>query len=265
MKRVVSAVVFIPLFFVVVAWGPPVAFFALVAAATGLGLWEFFELADASGARVVRGAGMVGGLSLTAGLYMGRPGLVLAALALAVIYPLSRLLVTEGSNGRALAGSAATCFGAVYVGGLLGYTLLLRGLSYGRRAVFLLVAVVWLHDTLAYYGGRTWGKRPLAPGISRGKTVEGTYCGMGGALLGALIARLTFLPALSAWGVLVIGLAGGAAAELGDLAESIIKRAAGKKDSGWMVPGHGGILDRLDSILFAAPCLYYGLLWTVGG
>jgi phosphatidate cytidylyltransferase len=263
-KRVLSSVVFIPLFVVIVAWGPPVAFFALVALATGLGLWEFYSLAEAWGMPVARGVGLVGGLSLATGLYMFRPGLVLAAVALVVFVPLCMFIIRKGSNGEALAGSAATCFGTIYVAGLLGYTLLLRNLSYGRRAIFLLVAIVWCHDILAYYCGRAWGKRPLAPGLSQGKTWEGTYCGLAGGLLGALVAWVTFLPALSAVGVLLLGLATGVAAELGDLAESMVKRSAGAKDSGWMIPGHGGILDRLDSLLFAAPCLYYGLLWFVG-
>jgi phosphatidate cytidylyltransferase len=257
--------VFIPIFVLIVAWAPPVAFFALVVVATALGLWEFFSLAEAWGAPVDRGVGLIGGLSLTAGLYLARPGLVLAALALVVLVPLGRSILVEGSNGKALSGSSATCFGTVYVSALLGYSLLLRSLSYGRRAVLLLVAIVWCHDVLAYYCGRAWGKRPLAPSLSKGKTWEGTYCGLAGGLLGALLARLTFLPALSAGGVLVLGLAGGVAAELGDLAESMIKRSAKEKDSGWIVPGHGGILDRLDSLLFAAPIIYYGLLWTVGG
>lgn len=265
MKRVLSAAVFIPIFVLIVAWGSAGAFFALVAAAVGLGLWEFYGLIESWGVPVARGAGIVGGLSLVTGLHLGRPGLVLAAVALVVLVPLCRFLVVLGANGRVLVGSAVTCFGAMYVAGLLGYAVLLRALPYGRRAVFVLVLMVWLHDTFAYYGGRAWGRRPLAPALSGGKTVEGTYVGLAGSLLGALVAHLTFLPALGAGGVVVLGLAVGAAAELGDLSESLIKRAAGAKDSGWIVPGHGGILDRLDSLLFAAPCTYYGLLWVVGG
>lgn len=265
MKRVLSAAVFIPIFVLVVAWGSAGAFFVLVAGAIGLGLWEFYDLIESWGTPVARGAGIVGGLSLATGLYLGRPGLVLAAVALVVLVPLCRFLVSRGANGEALVGSALTCFGAIYVAGLLGYVVLLRALPYGRRAVFLLVLMVWLHDTLAYYGGRTWGRRPLAPALSAGKTVEGTYIGLAGSILGALVARLTFLPELGAVAVVVLGLAVGVAAELGDLAESLIKRSTGAKDSGWIIPGHGGILDRLDSLLFAAPCTYYGLLLVVGG
>ncbi|MFQ6672099.1 MAG: phosphatidate cytidylyltransferase, partial [Candidatus Tectimicrobiota bacterium] len=128
MKRVLSAAVFIPIFVLIVAWGPPGAFFALVAVATGLGLWEFYNLVEAWGTPVSRGAGLVGGLSLATGLYLGRPGLVLAAVALTVLGPLCRFIAGQRADGQAVAGSAATCFGAMYVAGLLGYTLLLRNL-----------------------------------------------------------------------------------------------------------------------------------------
>ena len=166
MKRVLSAAVFIPIFVLVVAWGSAGAFFVLVAGAIGLGLWEFYDLIESWGTPVARGAGIVGGLSLATGLYLGRPGLVLAAVALVVLVPLCQFLVSRGANGKALVGSALTCFGAIYVAGLLGYVVLLRALPYGQRAVFLLVLMVWLHDTLAYYGGRVWGRRPLAPALS---------------------------------------------------------------------------------------------------
>jgi len=160
---------------------------------------------------------------------------------------------------------SVTCFGLFYVPYLFGYLLLLRGLETGRTWVFFLFLTVWAGDTGAYYIGTRYGKRKLFPKVSPKKTLEGSA----GGLLCSLIAgggmQLFFsLPLRGVMSMACLGAGLGLIGQIGDLAESILKRSSGIKDSGVLFPGHGGVLDRFDSILFAAPALYYLLLSGIG-
>ena len=152
---------------------------------------------------------------------------------------------------------ALTISGLLYVPLLLGHLVPLRELPHGVQWIFLLLLLVMSGDTGAYYVGRSFGRRKLYQLVSPNKSVEGAMGGLAGSLLGGIVAGMTFFPELtlvdSALTALVIGPLG----QSGDLFESLLKRSFGVKDSGTMIPGHGGILDRLDSILFAAPALYY--------
>ncbi len=123
--------------------------------------------------------------------------------------------------------------------------------------------MVWTSDTAAYYIGTTFGRRPLAPRVSPKKTVEGAVGGVMGALLAAFVASVWFYRRLSVLDCVVLGLALGTIGLLGDLVESMLKRGAGMKDSASLVPGHGGILDRVDSLLYAGPVLYYYYLFAM--
>jgi len=151
---------------------------------------------------------------------------------------------------------AYTLLGAVYVGGLLGFFLLLRALPQGAALIYFIFFVVWTGDAAGYFVGRALGRRRLAPKISPGKTVAGAVANTLGGVVGGLLAKLWFLDALS-WGHgLLAALICGIIGQLGDLFESFLKRCAGAKDSGAWIPGHGGVLDRIDSLLFAAPAFY---------
>ncbi len=143
--------------------------------------------------------------------------------------------------------------GAVYPGLLLSSLVRLRQFERGEWWVVLALTVTWLNDTCAYFAGRAFGKRKLAERVSPSKTWEGAIGGGLGSVAGALVVQHYWLPQLAPWGAALIG--GGAAVlgPLGDLAESMLKRAYGAKDSGRLLPGHGGILDRLDALLFNAP------------
>jgi len=152
---------------------------------------------------------------------------------------------------------AITVSGLLYVPLLLGHLVLTRELLHGVQWVFLLLLLVMSGDTAAYYVGRSLGRRKLYPLVSPNKSVEGAVGGLAGSLLGAFIARLTFFPELTVGDSLLTALFIGPLGQMGDLFESLLKRSFGVKDSGTIIPGHGGILDRLDSILFAAPALYY--------
>jgi len=159
---------------------------------------------------------------------------------------------------------ALLLLGVLYVGLLLGHFILTRALPSGEWLIFFVISVTWAGDTGAFYAGRTFGRRKLAPRISPNKTVEGLVGGLALSVLAAFIARYWFVPSFSPADCVALGLLLSLAGMLGDLTESAFKRSAGVKDSGSLIPGHGGMLDRIDSLLFAAPTFYYYLVLVKG-
>lgn len=169
----------------------------------------------------------------------------------------------RGTPEQGLINSAVNLFGTVYIGFMFAYMLLLRfipgrdGLAY----VLFTLLVTWFNDTSAYFVGIKFGKHKLSPKISPKKSVEGSLAGLAGGILAALIIGLLFhkpLWLMAVMGIIVVG-----AGQFGDLVESIIKRNAGVKDSGSFLPGHGGVLDRIDSLLTAAPLVYYMVIYLI--
>ena len=155
--------------------------------------------------------------------------------------------------------------GLIYLPFLLGHLMPLRMLEDGRRWIFLTLLIIMACDTFAYFFGRKLGRRKLYPAVSPNKSVEGGLAGLAGSVIAALAASFTFLPQLGMVGAVLIGLLLGTAGQLGDLFESLLKRACKVKDSGTIIPGHGGLLDRLDSLLFAFPLVYYIARFCYGG
>ena len=150
-----------------------------------------------------------------------------------------------------------TIFGILYVSLLMSYMGIIRNSGdNGRELIFFVLLVTWIGDTTAYYGGKGFGKHKLAPLISPKKTVEGAIIGLMGSIVGAIIAKLWFLD-IGISNAVIAGILIGVSGQFGDLSESIIKRNLQVKDSGGIIPGHGGILDRVDSLLFSAPVFYY--------
>jgi phosphatidate cytidylyltransferase len=154
--------------------------------------------------------------------------------------------------------------GILYVGWLLSYLVALRGLDNGRNWVFFALFTTFASDTAAFFVGRALGKRRLAPQISPGKTWEGAIGGVFGAIIVSLFFILpTPLTLHLNWGqAILLGLLVSIFGQLGDLVESLFKRNMGAKDSGRLLPGHGGMLDRMDSIIFAGIVVYYYVIWT---
>ncbi|MBI3026297.1 MAG: phosphatidate cytidylyltransferase [Candidatus Tectomicrobia bacterium] len=245
-------------------FAPPIAFVWLVLLFVLRAGWEFQGLMRACG---WPGREWETALDAAALLLAGWAGGVFPGLALTLI--LLRLLVRSlgvPEPRQGIAGSGVTLLGTVWLGGagtLLASTGVLPG---GRAAVLFLFAVVWANDVAAFYVGRRLGRRPLAPVISPSKTVEG---GLGGLLAGAAMAGLFALwlpvPGLGLAGAVAAGLGLGLLAQVGDLCESLLKRAAGTKDASGLIPGHGGVLDRIDGLLLSAPPFYYLLHWLTGG
>lgn len=151
-------------------------------------------------------------------------------------------------------------FGIVYIALPFSYFALISGLPDGSWWIIFLFAVIWSNDTLAYVTGRKFGKKKLCPSISPGKTVEGGIGGLVGGLIAALLVNHFAGLGAGFFAVLVLSVLLGVVGIAGDLAESVLKRGAGVKDSGTIVPGHGGVLDRTDSLIFTIPVLYYFLI-----
>ncbi len=155
--------------------------------------------------------------------------------------------------------------GLVYLPFLLGHLILLRLLPDGRQWIFMTLIVIMSCDTFAYFVGSKIGKRKLYPAVSPNKSVEGAIGGVAGSVFAIMIVKFTFLPVLGFFAAVSIGLLLGVMGQLGDLFESLLKRACQVKDSGSIIPGHGGMLDRLDSLLFAFPVVYYIAQYGYGG
>lgn len=267
-KRVLSAVVFLPLFWLIVKSGTA-AFRVLITAAALLALLELYGMAAARGVRCHRALGAILTLLVIAAFSTPRVDIRYALAFGLVALPLASL-VRGGDWSASLSDVATTFFAAMFVGVLFGYLIDLRGIhdppkgdEMGSDLVLLLFFVVWGSDTAAYAIGTTWGKTALAPNVSPRKTVEGAVAGVLGALAAAFIARPWFFGRLREVDCLVLGLSLGTIGIAGDLVESMFKRGSGMKDSAAIVPGHGGILDRVDSLLYAGPVLYYYYLFAM--
>lgn len=270
MKRVASALVFLPFFYVVVKRLGAV-YVALIVGAALLALFEMYRLAETRGRRCFRLAGSLVAMLFLASFVLPAVPPYLPVLVGLFAIPLHSLR-REGDFGAAFSDIGTTFFASAFVGVLFGYMLALRvlhdspkGEETGSDLVFLLFFVVWSSDMAAYYVGTGLGRHPLAPRISPKKTIEGALAGVVGALAAAFVARAWFMERLRVGDCVVLGLALGVLGILGDLVESMLKRGAGVKDSASLVPGHGGILDRVDSLLYAAPVLYYYYLFAMRG
>lgn len=264
-RRVLTALVLIPPVLLLVWLAPTWLFLLLGALPVGLlALWEYLELAGRWGTMPARWAlyGAALALWLAAAFWSGQLVWVLAGggLFLILVAAFQQRLRTE-----ALSASAASLLGLLYIAAPFALLIDLRGEFHGRLALIYLLVLVWVGDTAAYFVGRVLGRHKLVPALSPGKTVEGTAASLVATVaVGFWLFRVWFDPAGEAH-AFMLPLITNVVAQFGDLAESALKRRAGVKDSSGLIPGHGGMLDRVDSLLFAGPALwYYWSLLTPG-
>ncbi len=251
-----TAAVALPLLILLILKGSFFLFSCFVLLLSFLGLAEFFRMALPERKLEGTAASLVGALLPLAFICHDPLRFLFAVTAFVLLTAL--LFLFRFREIKAAAGETALLLmGFLYVPLLLGHLMLLRGLPHGIQWIFLLLVIVMSGDSGAYYVGCNFGKRKLYPAVSPNKSVEGAAGGLAGSLAGALIARATFFPELTVADSVITALLLGVLGQLGDLFESLLKRSFGVKDSGAIVPGHGGILDRLDSILFAAPAAFY--------
>ncbi|HET7875549.1 MAG TPA: phosphatidate cytidylyltransferase [Methylomirabilota bacterium] len=254
-KRLGSTLILLPLFVAIVVYGPPWLFGTMVVLVAAAGQWEFTGMFERGGIRTFRLLGLVGGILVTASFAL--PVSERLALTAVLLGVLTAALWRPARSGIDWEPAAVTIAGICYVNWLMGYAFWLRDLPSGTQWVLLLVWVTWMGETAAYLVGSTLGRHKLAPVVSPRKTVEGAAAQVVVSVLSAIAAAVWFFSGMSALSAALVGAVLGVAGQVGDLVESALKRSVGVKDTGWIIPGHGGLLDRMDSLLFNTPVLYY--------
>jgi phosphatidate cytidylyltransferase len=269
---------------IVVAGGAALA--ALLAIASAIGAWEYFRIARASGQTPMEDIGIAAAGIIPLVVHARFVGIQIAAIPIAAalfVTILGLAIWRRGVEGRPLGAAAVTVVGAIYTGGMLSFGYALRYHPYafadgklgsftiasGALVLMLPMLVTWASDTGAYAVGRMIGRHKLIPKVSPGKTVEGAI----GGIIASVVVAWAFGNVLRAsaqlgfkwfpWGVIAFGAVISVAAQIGDLFESLIKREAGVKDSSRILPGHGGILDRLDSLFFVLPVSFLLMQWLL--
>jgi phosphatidate cytidylyltransferase len=269
--RVITALVGLPILFTIIWLGNPLFSVVLVAIAA-IGAWEFCQIAKradkkpmtrfatiwsalfvvASYILTTNSAGVNHIVFMALNVMIATSGIIISGLYVTIYHP----------HGTKLRNWITTISASIYTGGLISYSVMILNLDHGREWICVLILAVFANDTLAFLTGRYFGKTPLAPNTSPGKTIEGAVGGIFGALLTSLATITIFDLETHPLGGITLGILIGITAQGGDLLESKIKRHFDVKDSGWIIPGHGGILDRLDSIVFNLVLVYYFILWA---
>lgn len=265
-QRVITSVIAAPIAVGLAYLGgwPFGALVLLIALVAQQELYVMTEAVDAPAHRIV--GGLLGGVLAIGALW---PAAATVALALTIGLVVASPFLFEREH--LISGLAATLLGAVFPAALLGFLTALRearGPDVQSLEAFFLVLttflLVWATDIFAYYTGKSLGRRSLAPTISPNKTWEGTIGGVTAALVIAIGCKLVLLPMLAWLDVIALAAIGGGISQLGDLAESAMKRSSGVKDSSTLIPGHGGVFDRFDSMTVAAPLIYLYLRHVAG-
>ena len=266
-RRLVVAGIAIPMIVALVVWATPFLFFLVMAGLVILAQYEFYRLFPDISIDSGVWMGLSAGVGFLYVIYLKSTG----AVPPETLEVVAALLLLTVLGGTLLSGGVARMpqlpivwLGIMYIPFLLGTILLIRGIPGGDRWILYLLALTWIVDSGGYFFGKMLGRHKMAPGVSPGKTWEGA---LGGTVAGILFSLLvaSWLPApLSRMAVFWIALLLSVNGQLGDLVESAFKRQAGVKDSGHLLPGHGGMLDKVDSLIFNAPVLYGVLIFYEG-
>jgi len=250
-SRIGTAAVVIPLLVWLIGWGPPWMFAAALFILTAAALREYFAMAFPQRGQDQR-IGIVFGLALSAGIFLNDRLDLAAWLGTLFVIVFSAYLFAPGALNERLNRLLFIILGGIYVGFLFPHWVVVFRHSQGRVWVFWILLVVMTGDTVAYFVGRHFGVRKLAPQISPGKTVEGAWGYVAGAVVAGLTGAVFLLDRFSGLEIFMLALMLGILGQLGDLFESWLKRVFAVKDSSQLLPGHGGLLDRLDSLIFPA-------------
>ena len=265
--RVITAAVGVPLVILAIWFGDPWPWFSLLIAAAALaGTYEFYHMANFDRREPLIYLGLLWSLALVLSPHYRNLDVLPIVITVTMLISLIWLLLRP-SREETFHDWAWTIVGALYVGWMLSYWLNLRDLQDGRNWVYLAMLATFANDTGAFFIGRAKGKHKLTPAISPAKTWEGAIGGLISAILAAIVIAMV-LNLISPftfkyWQIILLGFLVSLFAQLGDLVESLLKRNMGVKESGNLLPGHGGILDRFDSLIFVGAVVYCYVIWVV--
>lgn len=264
--RLLTAAVAVPLILTLLYRGPPWAMYALALPALLIGVWELLSMTHERDALMKSiGVLIAAGASIAVYAWGHDPRVVVTVLAVVPLLGPMLALLRIGELRTAALRAATLGFGPLWIGLPLTWLAVMRrdvGGSEGASYVVMALMFAWFSDSGGYFAGRAFGKRKLYEAVSPKKTWEGAIGGLAGAALGALLAHFWYLPQIPLSHALVLSQVAGALGQVGDLGESLFKRSTGVKDSGQIVPGHGGILDRVDALLVTATAVYFYTIWV---
>lgn len=256
LKRLIVALVFVPALYLYTMYLPPQYYLLLITAISTVALAEFYGIAGVDG--FLKYAGLVFGAALLALHFFARELFAETLFAAAISMMTLRLFLKRDAAGSVRETTAAI-FGLLYVPGLLSFQMDI--LKAGAPLLVMLFAAVWGSDSMALYVGKSIGRRKLYVQMSPNKTVEGAIGSFIGGFIGVMLIRFTLLQTMPLQIAVLLGIVVSVAVIIGDLVESMFKRDAGVKDSSSIVPGHGGFLDKIDSVTFAGPAFYWSCLF----
>lgn len=271
-KRILSGVIFVPIIALLALH--PISFLILICVITVLLSLEFYQLAELIGARISKFLGIIFCLLFCLSAFISNQNTLLPfsldwaapelLIYLSILVSFAHQIIKRDTRSALLTISAFSV-GILYVGWAFSrHLILIRDMTNGVGLIFLFIAIIWFGDTGAYAIGKLFGRHKLIPAISPGKTIEGAIGGLFFGTLGGIAIKYAFLSKVIAlYHVIILGLLLGIIGQISDLGESLLKRNADRKDSGNLIPGHGGVLDRCDSMILTAPVFYYYLKYLL--
>ncbi|MBU8920641.1 MAG: phosphatidate cytidylyltransferase [Bacteroidales bacterium] len=267
--RIIMSAIFLPCLFII-AWRGGIYYLILIDIIILVGLLEFYRMMEVKGLSPYKTIGIISGVALPWYIFF-QQGIYVNFLLSIIFIGIMLMELARREKGLAVYHISVTVFGVLYVAWLGSHLVLLRELPlikgmdyrYGYYFVIMTFALTWCYDTGAYTIGRLFGKHKLFPSISPGKTIEGALGGLVFSIAGILIVRYTLVTFLGIYEAIGLAFMASIIGQLGDLVESMLKRDVKIKDSSGAIPGHGGVLDRFDSLLFTAPMIYYFLKYFI--
>lgn len=254
-QRIITALIALPIVLLITLGVPTVWFATVVTIVSGVALWELYGMVMPAQRVYAKYVAIAAG-ALFVPLIAFDLSMFIPLIALCFLAYASYFLFHYGDLNTVVTELGCVVLGWLYVPLLMGHMVLLHAMPHGQRWVLLVLIMTMVCDSSAYFVGTAWGKNRLYPAISPKKSVEGAIGGLVGSVLSALAAHLWLVPDTSWLDCVMVGIMAGVFGQLGDLFESMLKRSANIKDSGAIFPGHGGMLDRIDSLLFSFPAVY---------